>query len=91
MIKKKAIFWGIAIWIIITLIFSVFNAHANGFISIGFPWHFYSYKTMEASSGSALTVSFLLIDFLLDLIALLALIILLNIILLNRRKHPKIS
>jgi len=89
MIKKKAIFWGIAIWIIITIIFSMFNAPANGLTSIGFPWHFYSYSTMESSLGSGFAVRFLLIYFLLDLIALLAFIILFSIFLLNRRKQLK--
>jgi hypothetical protein len=87
MIKKKAILWGIAIWVIITVIFSMFNAPANGSISIGFPWRFYSYSTMESSLGSAVKVGFILTYFLFDLIALLAFIILFSIFLLNRRKQ----
>ena len=91
MIKKKAILWGIAIWIIITVIFSMFNAPANGSASIGFPWRFYSYSTMESSMGSGYSVRFIFIYFLLDLIALLAFIILFSIFLLNRRKQLKTS
>lgn len=89
MIKREAILWGIAIWVIITVIFSMFNAPANGSASIGFPSRFYSYSTMESSLGSAVKVGFILTYFLFDLIALLAFIILFSIFLLNRRKQLK--
>jgi uncharacterized membrane protein len=91
MIKREAILWGIAIWVITTVTFSMFNAPANGFTSIGFPWRFYSYSTMESSQGSAVKVGFILTYFLFDLIALLAFIILFSIFLLNRRKQLKTS
>lgn len=89
MIKKKAVLWGIAIWIVATIIFSMFDAPSDGFTSIGFPWHFYSYNYGNSTLVSGFAIKFSFTDFLLDLIALLAFIILFSIILSNRQKQPK--
>lgn len=86
MIKKKAILWGIPIWIIITVAFSTFDAAADGFTSIGFPLHFYTYFEGKSASGSFIKHGVILTYFLIDVIALIAFILLVRIILLSRRK-----
>jgi uncharacterized membrane protein len=89
MIKTKAIWLGITIWIIITVVFSKFDAPADGFTSIGFPLHFYTYFEGKSASGSSIDHGLILTYFLVDFIALLAFIILFSIILPGRRKPIK--
>ncbi|MGF7040044.1 hypothetical protein [Mucilaginibacter lappiensis] len=91
MIKKKAIWLGLTIWIIITVVFSTVDAPSDGFTSVGFPLHFYSYIEGKVALGSWTEVGFILTNFLIDFIALLAFIILFSIFLLNRRKQLKTS
>lgn len=86
MIKRKAIWLAIAIWIIITVVFSRFDAPADGFTSIGFPLHFYTYFEGKSADGSFIKHGVILTYFLIDLIALIAFIFLIRIILLSRRK-----
>jgi len=91
MIKTKAIWLGIAIWIIITVVFSKSDAPSDGFTSIGFPLHFYSYTGGKLSSGSYINNGVILTYLLVDFIALIVFIVLLHIILLSRRKPFKIQ
>ncbi|MBB6112496.1 hypothetical protein [Mucilaginibacter lappiensis] len=90
MIKTKAIWLGIAIWIIITVVFSKFDAPADGFSSIGFPLHFYTYFEGKSASGSSIDHGIILTYLLVDFIALIVFIVLLHVILSGRRKPIKI-
>jgi len=58
MIKKKAIFWGIAIWIIIAIIFSMFNAPTNGSISIAFHGIFVFIQLWDHPWGAGIVLDF---------------------------------
>ncbi|NHA06781.1 hypothetical protein G7092_23460 [Mucilaginibacter sp. HC2] len=89
MIKRKAIWLGIAIWIIITVVFSKFNTASDGITSIGFPLHFYTHFEGKSASGSGVTYGLVLTGLLVDIVALLTFIILIYIILPGRRKPVK--
>ncbi|WP_454800953.1 hypothetical protein [Mucilaginibacter phyllosphaerae] len=91
--KIKATLLGVLIWVIITIIYSSFDANNNQHHSIGFPFPFYNYfagnpgNSDVVAGGVAFSIDF--ISLILDLFFAAVFIFLLNLILVRLFKPSK--
>lgn len=67
MIRKEALIIGIITWVVVTLLFSKFDATVGGVSRIGFPWHFYSYSNTPSYLTIETNLGFNFNNFVLDI------------------------